>query len=393
MRRLAPFLCALTILGLVATGGNPVGGQDRAATPATASAPGIKVDILAQREANRVTGSGLALYRVTFAPETAVAEHRLPGAFLLTVEAGSLLVAPRAGTIDVARPSATGAPQLVETIGAPGPDMIAVTGLNPGESLSADGPVVLSESSTNGEPTVILVATTFGPGEHPVQFVAAPPRRIATPPAMQGGVYQDSGVYHEVDVDAPGMYPDTDAGADAMSTPDVSIVPSAAAPAGLADVTLPADAAAIEALFDRFPPMLAGLPREPNPSILAPDDLGVAYGTWSGTDENCGQPAIGAAESGTGEAPAHLTAEHHVALVLGEDLPDRDDRIVAGHDGDLYWARADWREENDAAAVAELCSALVWGEAGSRWFFTAIAPTSEQLDALLAAFVAAAVLP
>lgn len=399
MRRPVAVVCVLALLGSGAIGGRSMSGQDGSATPA-GSAPGLTVEMLARREADGATGRGLALYRVTFAPETSVAEHRLPGEFVLTVESGSLTVATLAGTIDTARRSSSGALEFVETIDAPAPGMIVVTDIQAGGTISADGPAVVAESSTSGEPTVVLVATTFGPGENPIQLTAAPPRFVATP-GTEGGAYDEFGAYDDVTKpsndtavypgsDAP--TPDRDGGGTAAPTPDVAIVPAAAAPYGLAGVTLPADRAAVEARFDRFPPTLAGLARDPNPPMVDPDELGVAYGPWTGTNEFCGQPTIAAAESGTYDLPANWTAEHHVASILVEDVAQRAIRLVSGRDGTVYWARLDLQDGENVRPEG-ICSILIWGNAGSRWFFTAVAPNSAQFDALLAAFVAATPVP
>ena len=63
---------------------------------------------------------------------------------------------------------------------------------------------------------------------------------------------------------------------------------------------------------------------------------------------------------------------------------------AGGQDGGLFWVREDtFLGIADTGERAPLYR-LQWGTANSPWLFVAVADTPEHLDALLAAFVAAA---
>ncbi len=174
------------------------------------------------------------------------------------------------------------------------------------------------------------------------------------------------------------------------ATPAVAL-PEAPAPGGLGRVQLPADRADITALFGRLPETIAGEPRAETDRRGPTDRLVVAYGA---DDPVLGpQLTLQALDLSSGAFfPADFTAGIFVASVAS--VPDY--RIDAfGRDGDLVWVRASTTVSGEGDRPGTPISSrplltLSWGNTTSPWLFSATAPTPDDLDALVDAFVATA---
>ncbi len=177
----------------------------------------------------------------------------------------------------------------------------------------------------------------------------------------------------------------------AQEATPAATLPDAPAPGGLGRVQLPADRAAIAALFARLPETVAGEPRTETDAGASADRLIVAYGV---VDPAFGPPlTLQALDLSSGDFyPVDFTAGAFVAAVA--DVPDYGTDAV-GREGDLVWVRATTTvsvagDRPGTPTITRPIFTLRWGNATSPWLFGAAASTPEELDALIGAFVATA---
>ena len=178
----------------------------------------------------------------------------------------------------------------------------------------------------------------------------------------------------------------------AAPTPDVGAIPLAPAPGGLGRVALPADGAGVAELFVRLPSSIAGKPRRAAPVEDPAGGFRVAYGDPPpGIGDEAGDTGIFAGEV---QAPPQFTAGHLVAkdlLAAREPPPEgsvaTDEVAAGGRDGALVWARGQRRHGGPEAPPVHYAT---WGRVDSRWSFAVHGDSAEEVDQLLAAFVAAA---
>lgn len=157
--------------------------------------------------------------------------------------------------------------------------------------------------------------------------------------------------------------------------PDLQGFPTAPAPSELATLALPDNVTEVTALFKRFPPEVAGHARSPQLDRIAPERSIVGYGKYPRVPEIPGNHLlrVQAVDLTSGDFfPTNWKAGHVVAMMAGRG----EGMAEFGRDGDLFWVRQSFT--------------LMWGRADSPWMFSVQADTPESLDALLAAFVAAA---
>ena len=185
----------------------------------------------------------------------------------------------------------------------------------------------------------------------------------------------------------------------ARGRPDPARLPVAPAPGGLGSARFPDDREGIEALLARLPDTIAGQPRAPQFTRSGPGALTAGYGERR-LSGGPGQPALALRVINVPESefyPPDWGAADVIAA-LGErgTTPDSGSgRFVGGREGDLYWARADTFVTSVGGGGTPSPErlplyAIRWGQAGSPWLFGAQAGTPEELEALLAAIVAAA---
>ena len=171
-------------------------------------------------------------------------------------------------------------------------------------------------------------------------------------------------------------------------------LPEATAPMGLGDVELPEDADSIVSLFNRLPRELTGRERTPRLDETGPSRFTSVYRQLP--EDGCSSVRIQADDlSSGGFFPADWTADRFVAwLGLRADGDVKD----LGRDGDLFWVRGNTtcrsalspRATQSAPSPQSYpVSSLTWGKAGSRWVFSIMAGSSEDLAELAAAAVIA----
>ena len=168
--------------------------------------------------------------------------------------------------------------------------------------------------------------------------------------------------------------------------PDPQSLPEALAPGELGAVTLPGDADGIVAVFGQLPPQVAGQPRSTRYLQRGPSAYDATYSEAEA--EDCSPLRLQARDVSTGEFfPMNWTAEVFISWwTLGADWEVKE----AGRDGSLFWVRWNTFCSSEPSPVVFPVYSLLWGSAGSRWVFSAQADTPEELNVLIAAFVAAA---
>ncbi len=160
-----------------------------------------------------------------------------------------------------------------------------------------------------------------------------------------------------------------------LAAPDPLSLPEAAVPMDLGDVKLPEDADSIVSLFNRLPRELAGGERTPRLDETGPSRLTAAYGQLP--KDGCSSVRLQVEGLSSGEFfPADWTADRLVAwwgLGADRDLED------LGRYGDLFWVRWDTTCRSAPSTQSYPVSTLTWGKAGSRWVFSIVAGSSEDL--------------
>lgn len=184
----------------------------------------------------------------------------------------------------------------------------------------------------------------------------------------------------------PGTVDDDPAPPDgARPAPDPDSLPEAEAPGGLSDVVLPDDVAGVTALFAELPDELLGAARRPDAPMT--DRITVWYDV---AGRQCGDVGFQAMDLTAAEAgyPPDWRAEHFVALFAGGADWDVE---ASGRDGDLHWVAFETFCGGEDMAQDEMISSTMWGDAGSAWLYSVAAPDATGRDALLTAFVDAAI--
>ena len=168
--------------------------------------------------------------------------------------------------------------------------------------------------------------------------------------------------------------------------PGPQALPEASAPGNLGAVTLPGDADDIAAVFGQLPPQVAGQPRTTSSLQRGPGDYDATYGDAGAGD--CSPLRLQARDVSSGEfLPGDWTADVFISWwTLGADWEVTD----AGREGSLFWVRWNTFCGSEPSPEVFPVYSLIWGNAGSRWVFTAQSDTTEELEALIAAFVTAA---
>ncbi len=189
-----------------------------------------------------------------------------------------------------------------------------------------------------------------------------------------------------------GLLVDTRSSGAQEASPASSTLPAGTAPFGLGHVVLPTDTAGISALFGRLPDLVASEPR-----IVMPeqgDRLMVGYGT---EDPGFGPPlSLQALNFAAGDFfPRSFTAgDFATTAISSADYG----ATSFGQDGSLVWVRAESTggvsgDRPGTPTIRRAIFTVAWGETSSPWLFSALSVTPEGLDALVAAFVAAAEQP
>ena len=171
-----------------------------------------------------------------------------------------------------------------------------------------------------------------------------------------------------------------------LVAPDPLSLPKAVAPGGLGGVQLPEDDAGIASLFELLPTEVAGLVRSGQFEQGGPGERRATYGVTGGQD--CSPLSLQARDLSTGDFfPPSWTADVFISFwSLGEDWEVE----AVGRDGGLYWVQWNTTCSNDPSSEESPVYGISWGTGASLWVFLAQAGTPEELDALVAAFVAAA---
>lgn len=164
-----------------------------------------------------------------------------------------------------------------------------------------------------------------------------------------------------------------------------SLLPLTDAPQGLAAVVLPDHTDDITALFAQLPPNLAGRPRTDEPSDTEEANIVASYGSTEPVQ--CGMVGLQAENVATGDFyPPGTTAETVVAdFAAGTDWSVGDH----GRDDDLVWVEIDTTCSSEGSVDEDSIAAIIWGNEGSPWVFSATAGDGEGRNELVAAFVAA----
>ena len=171
-----------------------------------------------------------------------------------------------------------------------------------------------------------------------------------------------------------------------LGTTDPQSLPEALAPEGLGGVTLPGDVDGIVAVFAQLPPQVAGQPRSTRFDDRGPSEYSASFRDAGA--EGCSPLRLQARDVSSGEFyPVNWTAEVFISWwTLGADW----EVDAAGREGDLFWVQWNTTCSSEPAPEVFPVVSLLWGNAGSPWVFSAQADTPEDLNALTAAFVAAA---
>jgi hypothetical protein len=172
--------------------------------------------------------------------------------------------------------------------------------------------------------------------------------------------------------------------------PDIDELQRSAAPFGLGRVTLPDDANAVGQLFGLMPEQVNGRDRRHQIESTGPLIFTAIYETESIFDR---QPTLTATDiqNGPGLGNTGLdgwTAGELLAEVILLGADDSTEIVGQGHDGDLVWQRVVLTNRN--VSPAEVTYHAYWAHIDGKWVFEVSASTSEDIDALIAAFVAAA---
>jgi hypothetical protein len=176
--------------------------------------------------------------------------------------------------------------------------------------------------------------------------------------------------------------------------PDLGNVPEAAAPLALSTTPLPADPAAITALWERLPPEVAGFTRSPQLDQIFDGRSRIGYGEDQRlegiADSLLTLQALNSPQ--TNFFPTNWNAAHVIVARLNHEQEKSGEQTIkaGGRDGNLFWLR-----EETFIGVADSDErfpvyALEWGTADSPWLFGAQADTPEHLDELVKAFIDAA---
>ena len=173
---------------------------------------------------------------------------------------------------------------------------------------------------------------------------------------------------------------------ESLVAPDPHSLPNAVAPGGLGSVKLPEDNAGIASLFELLPTAVAGLVRSSRIGEVGLSLHLAIYGNTGGQD--CSPLFLQALDISTVDFfPSYWTADLFISFwSLGADW----EVAAAGREGDLYWVQ--WNTTCSTASSPEESPvySMSWGAAAIPWVFSALAGTPGELDALVAAFVAAA---
>lgn len=170
---------------------------------------------------------------------------------------------------------------------------------------------------------------------------------------------------------------------------DIGSLPATAAPNGLGEARLPADARGIAALLARLPSTVAGQPRTPQLDLAGPERYSVTYGDGRVDGR---QYRVQAIDVSTGDFfQPGSTAGDVVALRAAKrgEPQDIDIIVAAGREGGLVWVQERTTTTYGSGKTSPLL-AVSWGTASSAWLFSADADTPEAVEALVGAFVAAA---
>jgi hypothetical protein len=166
--------------------------------------------------------------------------------------------------------------------------------------------------------------------------------------------------------------------------PDMGSLPQRNAPRELTIISVPEDAGAIAAVFNRLPQQAAGLPRATQFDQLGPDRYSAAYGE---VQEQGVTVSLHAIDISAGQFyPPGWNAGQVIATWAGGDTSQV---VSSGRENGLGWVRWNDTFENEQGDMLQI-SIINWGEATSPWLFGAQADSSEKLDALLAAYAEAA---
>lgn len=169
-------------------------------------------------------------------------------------------------------------------------------------------------------------------------------------------------------------------------TPDVSGVPEAAAPYGLATIAQPQTAEEIRAILERLPDAVAGYARTPQFDQISFDRIIVGYGEERRVNpDGTAQLRLQALDVTTGDFfPPNWRAEHVLNALATQGALER------GRDGELYWLLTETAVTPADSAQSFPVYSLTWGEAGGRWLFSASASDPAEVEPLVNAFVAVA---
>ena len=138
--------------------------------------------------------------------------------------------------------------------------------------------------------------------------------------------------------------------------------------------------------FERLPTEVAGQARSPHFNLTGPDRYTVLYGeSWP---ENCSPLRLQALDVSTGDFfPRNWTAGDVITMQTrgaGSQV------VAAGRDSALVWIQSNTTCSIGSSRVVSPVFTLSWGNAAGPWVFSVQANTPEELDALVAAVVAAA---
>jgi hypothetical protein len=172
--------------------------------------------------------------------------------------------------------------------------------------------------------------------------------------------------------------------------PDIADLPQSAAPFGLGRVTLPGNISGVGELFSLMPEQVADRDRRRQIESTGPRVFTAIYETESIFDR---QPTLTATDIQDGSGLSDSGLEGWTAGELLTEVilagGDASTEIVGqGRDGDMVWQRVTLT--NRGVSPAEVTYHAYWADIEGKWVFEVSASTSEDIDALIAAFVAAA---
>jgi hypothetical protein len=170
------------------------------------------------------------------------------------------------------------------------------------------------------------------------------------------------------------------------AAPTYESLPEVAAPGNLGAVRLPDDAEAVADLIGRLPNEVAGLERSTEYERPATGEHRAVYGVTTGEAGDLSiaiHLAVLDAQGTYSDWSPETTGRDVVAFFAGGFIGEVE---AAGRDGGMGWVRTRGMEPGTDREVF----GLVWAQADSRWYFSAVADSPEHLDALIDAFVTTA---